>query len=166
MTSEAAWTFAPYSRICEISRGTSCIVLFMAGLCHDTWRRTRVRGRGSGAVARSAPPASAPPHACRSGLVSSAPSARARQVVLPRSRTSADRPADRAAASSSSSWDTDVADLLSEGVVLHGADGRVERVNRAAAELLADDGLLGRPGLDVWARTLGPQGRPVTEHEN
>src|SRR4051794_3024522 len=140
MTSAAEWTFVPYSRICEISRGTSCIVLFMAGLCHDCLPRTRVRAAG----AMRARPATGPRRACRSRDVSPASSARARQAALPRSRTSAARPSPPAA----SAWDADVADLLSEGVVVHGADGRVERVNRAAAELLADDDLLGRPGLD------------------
>ncbi len=74
--------------------------------------------------------------------------------------------APQAVATYGSPWDAAVADLLSEGVVVHGADGRVERVNQAAAELLADDDLLGRDGIEVWAATLGPQGRPATELEN
>lgn len=85
--------------------------------------------------------------------------ARHRPAALPRARGRSGPP-------STPSWDADVADLLAEGVIIHGADGRVERVNRAAAELLGDDDLLGRPGIDVWASCLGPQGRPVTEAEN
>ncbi len=100
------------------------------------------------------------PHACGAdpAKVTSPSSARARHPGLPRARALSDATAP--------AWDADVADLLTEGVIVHGADGRVERVNRAAAELLADDDLLGRPGLDVWAGCLGPQGRPVTEVEN
>ncbi|GAB3591842.1 hypothetical protein GCM10027446_11160 [Angustibacter peucedani] len=84
---------------------------------------------------------------------------------MPRPRASAPG-ATASGPASAGTWDADVADLLSEGVIVHGADGRVERVNRAAAELLADHDLLGRQGFDVWAGTLGPQGRPVTELEN
>ena len=65
-----------------------------------------------------------------------------------------------------SAWDAGVTDLLREGLVLHGADGRIERANRAAAELLGRTDLVGLDGLQVWGATLGPQGRPVTDAEN
>lgn len=63
-------------------------------------------------------------------------------------------------------WTPDVVDLLGEGVVLHGADGRIEHANRAAHELLAQTELVGRDGLQVWSALMGPTGQPVGEAGN
>ncbi|MGN6303141.1 MAG: putative bifunctional diguanylate cyclase/phosphodiesterase [Angustibacter sp.] len=65
-----------------------------------------------------------------------------------------------------SSWAPDVVDLLAEGVVLHGPDGRVERANQAAHDLLGEGDLVGRDGVEVWSRLVGPSGLAVGEVEN
>lgn len=67
---------------------------------------------------------------------------------------------------SATTWQRDINDLLDQGVLLHGADGRIEQANRAAAELLGDTDLVGQPGLEVWSVMLGPQGRPLRDVEN
>ncbi|HEX3002954.1 MAG TPA: bifunctional diguanylate cyclase/phosphodiesterase [Angustibacter sp.] len=63
-------------------------------------------------------------------------------------------------------WQPDVVDLLAEGVVLHGADGRIECANAAAHELLAETELVGRDGNAVWSRLVGPSGVALGEAEN
>jgi diguanylate cyclase (GGDEF)-like protein len=65
-----------------------------------------------------------------------------------------------------SAWHADVVDLLTEGVVLHGPDGRIEQANPAAHALLAERELVGRDGVEVWSRLVGPSGLPVGEVEN
>ena len=63
-------------------------------------------------------------------------------------------------------WPADVVDQLTEGVVLHGADGRIEHANQAAHDLLGQADLVGRDGIEVWSALVGPTGRPVGEVEN
>lgn len=65
-----------------------------------------------------------------------------------------------------SAWAPHVVDLLTEGVVLHRADGRIERANRAAHDLLDRSDLVGSDGGRIWAGLLGPTGRPVGEAGN
>ena len=98
--------------------------------------------------------------------VTALPPAPARRGDLPRPRTPDGRRDARTTDLAPSAWDAGVTDLLREGLVLHGADGRIERTNRAAAELLGRTDLVGLDGLQVWGATLGPQGRPVTDAEN
>ncbi|GAB3683570.1 putative bifunctional diguanylate cyclase/phosphodiesterase [Angustibacter aerolatus] len=58
-----------------------------------------------------------------------------------------------------------VAGLLTEGVLLVGADGRVEQVNAAATHLLGDD-LVGETPSGLLAPALRADGRPVRDGDN
>jgi diguanylate cyclase (GGDEF)-like protein len=61
--------------------------------------------------------------------------------------------------------DRDLLDVVSDAVLLHGPDGRVERANRRAHELFGPD-LVGADGVALWARARGPRGARLDDVEN